>query len=34
LSAGKLEYRHRRDTESIEIPAEDPVAFIRHKLPG
>jgi prolyl-tRNA synthetase len=32
LNAGKLEYRHRRETESTEIPAEDPVAFIRHKL--
>jgi prolyl-tRNA synthetase len=34
LNAGKLEYRHRRETESTEIPAEDPVAFIRHKLNG
>jgi prolyl-tRNA synthetase len=34
LSAGKLEYRHRRESESTEIPAEDPVAFIRHKLNG
>ena len=32
LSAGKLEYRHRRDSESIEISADDPVAFIKHKL--
>jgi prolyl-tRNA synthetase len=32
LSAGKLEYRHRRDSESIEIPADDPLAFIKHKL--
>jgi prolyl-tRNA synthetase len=32
LSAGKLEYRHRRETESTEIAAQDPVAFIRHKL--
>jgi prolyl-tRNA synthetase len=32
LSAGKLEYRHRRDTESTEIPATDPVGYIRHKL--
>jgi prolyl-tRNA synthetase len=34
LNAGKLEYRHRRDTESTEIPAEDPLGFIRHKLNG
>jgi prolyl-tRNA synthetase len=32
LSAGKLEYRHRRDTQSTEIPAADPVGYIRHKL--
>jgi len=32
LSAGKLEYRHRRETESTEISAQDPVAFIRQKL--
>jgi prolyl-tRNA synthetase len=34
LSAGKLEYRHRRETESTEIPASDPVGYIRHKLNG
>jgi prolyl-tRNA synthetase len=34
LSAGKLEYRHRRETESTEIPADDPVGYIRHKLNG
>ena len=34
LNAGKLEYRHRRDSESIEIPADDPVAFIKQKLRG
>jgi prolyl-tRNA synthetase len=32
LSAGNLEYRHRRETESTEIPATDPVGYIRHKL--
>jgi prolyl-tRNA synthetase len=32
LSAGKLEYRHRRETESTEIPAADPVGYIQHKL--
>ena len=34
LSAGKLEYRHRRETESTEIPAADPVGYIRLKLNG
>jgi prolyl-tRNA synthetase len=34
LNAGNLEYRHRRETESIEIPAADPVGFIRLKLNG
>jgi prolyl-tRNA synthetase len=34
LAAGTLEYRHRRATESTEIPAADPVAFIRDKLNG
>ena len=32
LSAGKLEYRHRRESESTEIPAGDPVGYIREKL--
>jgi prolyl-tRNA synthetase len=32
LASGKLEYRHRRATESMEIPASDPVRFIRDKL--
>ncbi len=32
LSAGKLEYRQRRETESTEIPAADPVGYIQHKL--
>ncbi len=32
LSAGNLEYRHRRETESTEIPAADPVGYIQHKL--
>jgi prolyl-tRNA synthetase len=32
LSAGNLEYRHRRETESTEIPGADPVGYIRHKL--
>jgi prolyl-tRNA synthetase len=34
LNAGNLEYRHRRETESTEIPATDPVGYIRHKLNG
>jgi prolyl-tRNA synthetase len=34
LSAGNLEYHHRRDTESTEISAADPVGDIRHKLNG
>jgi prolyl-tRNA synthetase len=34
LAAGNLEYRHRRETESTEIPTADPVAFIRVKLNG
>jgi prolyl-tRNA synthetase len=34
LAAGNLEYRHRRETESTEIPAADPVGYIRHKLNG
>ena len=32
LSSGKLEYRHRRQSESTEISADDPVGFIGHKL--
>jgi prolyl-tRNA synthetase len=34
LAAGNLEYRHRSETESTEIPATDPVGYIRHKLNG
>jgi prolyl-tRNA synthetase len=34
LSAGKLEYRHRRETESTEIPLDDPVSYIRNKSNG
>ena len=34
LSTGKLEYRHRRETESTEISAADAVAYIRDKLNG
>jgi prolyl-tRNA synthetase len=32
LAQGKLEYRHRRETESTDIPAADAVAYIRDKL--
>ncbi len=34
LDSGKLEYRHRRDTESTEIPAADVVAYIEDKVRG
>ena len=34
LNAGNLEYRHRRATESIDIPASDPVGYIRQRLNG
>ncbi|MDP8985066.1 MAG: proline--tRNA ligase [Pseudomonadota bacterium] len=32
LNAGTLEYRHRRDSVSTEIPADDPVGYLRSKL--
>jgi prolyl-tRNA synthetase len=32
LDVGNVEYRHRRETESTDIPAADPVGFIRQKL--
>ena len=32
LAAGNLEYRHRRESESTEIPAADAVSYIRRKL--
>jgi prolyl-tRNA synthetase len=32
LSSGNLEYRHRRETESTDIPQADAVAYIKHKL--
>jgi prolyl-tRNA synthetase len=32
LAAGNLEYRHRSETESTEIPLTDPVSYIQHKL--
>jgi prolyl-tRNA synthetase len=34
LDAGMLEYRHRRETKSTEIPATDPVGYVRLKLNG
>jgi prolyl-tRNA synthetase len=34
IEAGKLEYRHRRATESIEFPLADALTFIRSKLAG
>jgi prolyl-tRNA synthetase len=32
LDAGKLEYRHRRDTESQDFPADDALAFVRSRM--
>ncbi len=32
LEAGKLEYRHRRDTDSQEFPLDDALAFIRSRI--
>jgi prolyl-tRNA synthetase len=32
IDAGKLEYRHRRDTESQEFPLDDALAFIRSRM--
>jgi prolyl-tRNA synthetase len=32
LAAGKLEYRHRSESESTEISAADPMGYIRNKL--
>jgi len=32
LASGNLEYRHRSEAESTQIPAADPVGYIRHKL--
>ena len=34
LETGKLEYRHRRDSESTEIPAAEVVAYIEGKVRG
>ena len=34
LEAGTLEYRHRRDAASTDIPDTDPVGYIRAKLNG
>jgi prolyl-tRNA synthetase len=34
LDAGNLEYRHRGATESKEIPAADPLGYIRQRLHG
>ena len=32
IEAGKLEYRHRRDTQSQEFPAADALQFLRSKI--
>ena len=34
LAAGTLEYRHRSAAEATEIPAGDPVGYVRHQLNG
>ena len=34
LTAGRLEYRHRRDSESVEFPAHEALAFLRARLGG
>jgi prolyl-tRNA synthetase len=34
LDAGKLEYRHRRDSESTEVPAADVLAYLEGKVRG
>jgi prolyl-tRNA synthetase len=34
LDAGKLEYRHRRDTESRDIPLADLLPFLRERMGG
>jgi prolyl-tRNA synthetase len=34
IEAGKLEYRHRRDTQSTEFPLAEALAFIRARLAG
>jgi hypothetical protein len=32
LEAGKLEYRHRRDSASSEFPADEALGFLRARL--
>ena len=34
LEAGKLEYRHRRDTSSSEFPLSDALSFLKERLAG
>jgi prolyl-tRNA synthetase len=34
LDAGKLEYRHRRETVSTDIAATDPIGYVRNKARG
>ncbi len=34
IEAGKLEYRHRRDTESQEFPATEVLEFLRSRIDG
>ena len=32
LAAGRLEYRHRRDSESVEFPVDEALAFLKDRL--
>jgi hypothetical protein len=32
LEAGRLEYRHRRDSSSTEFPIDEALAFVRARL--
>jgi prolyl-tRNA synthetase len=34
LDAGRLEYRHRRDSSSTEFPADEALPFLRARLTG
>ncbi|MDA8349260.1 MAG: His/Gly/Thr/Pro-type tRNA ligase C-terminal domain-containing protein, partial [Pseudomonadota bacterium] len=32
LAAGRLEYRHRRESESVEFPADEALSFLRARI--
>ncbi len=32
LASGRLEYRHRRDSESMEFPADEALEFLRQRM--